>query len=143
MRLDAREVFPSGMEEYLSQYGWHFSKKMCEWAVSRMYKRNSLDKKIPIQSWNKDSVDKLLNKYGVTIENKIGYDYVFAANMCIADYYGSSIIDEQHVALFIKDYVDDPDGYEELPFTRFYADCIGSGRVIYWEDMLWLLKLFT
>ena len=136
MRLDAREVFPSGMEEYLSQYGWHFSKKMCEWAVSRMYKRNSLDKKIPIQSWNKDSVDKLLNKYGVTIENKIGYDYVFTANMCIADYYGSSIIDEQHVALFIKDYVDDPDGYEELPFTRFYADCIGSGVPINWEDML-------
>ena len=136
MRLDAREVFPSGMEEYLSQYGWHFSKKMCEWAVSRMYKRNSLDKKIPIQSWNKDSVDKLLNKYGVTIENKIGYDYVFAANMCIADYYGSSIIDEQLVALFIKDYVDDPDGYEELPFTRFYADCIGSGVPINWEDML-------
>ena len=136
MRLDAREVFPSGMEEYLSQYGWHFSKKMCEWAVSRMYKRNSLDKKIPIQSWNKDSVDKLLNKYGVTIENKIGYDYVFAANMCIADYYGSSIIDEQHVALFIKDYVDDPDGYEELPFTRLYADCIGSGVPINWEDML-------
>lgn len=136
MRLDAREVFPSGMEEYLSQYGWHFSKKMCEWAVSRMYKRNSLDKKIPIQNWNKDSVDKLLNKYGVTIENKIGYDYVFAANMCIADYYGSSIIDEQHVALFIKDYVDDPDGYEELPFTRFYADCIGSGVPINWEDML-------
>lgn len=136
MRLDAREVFPSGMEEYLSQYGWHFSKKMCEWAVSRMYKRNSLDKKIPIQSWNKDSVDKLLNKYGVTIENKISYDYVFAANMCIADYYGSSIIDEQHVALFIKDYVDDPDGYEELPFTRFYADCIGSGIPINWEDML-------
>ena len=136
MRLDAREVFPSGMEEYLSQYGWHFSKKMCEWAVSRMYKRNSLDKKIPIQSWNKDSVDKLLNKYGVTIENKIGYDYIFAANTCIADYYGSSIIDEQHVALFIKDYVDDPDGYEELPFTRFYADCIGSGVPINWEDML-------
>ena len=136
MRLDAREVFPSGMEEYLSQYGWHFSKKMCEWAVSRMYKRNSLDKKIPIQSWNKDSVDKLLNKYGVTIENKIGYDYVCAANMCIGDYYGSSIIDEQHVALFIKDYVDDPDGYEELPFTRFYADCIGSGVPINWEDML-------
>lgn len=136
MRLDAREVFPSGMEEYLSQYGWHFSKKMCEWAVSRMYKRNSLNKKVSIQSWNKDSVDKLLNKYGVTIENKIGYDYVFAANMCIADYYGSSIIDEQHVALFIKDYVDDPDGYEELPFTRFYADCIGSGVPINWEDML-------
>ena len=53
-----------------------------------------------------------------------------------ADYMGSSIIDEQHVALFIKDYVDDKDGYSELPFTRFYADCIGSGCPIDWGDML-------
>jgi hypothetical protein len=30
MRLDARDKFPSGMEEYLARYGWHFSKKMCE-----------------------------------------------------------------------------------------------------------------
>ena len=31
-RLDAYDRFPSGMKEYISQYGWHFSKKMCEWA---------------------------------------------------------------------------------------------------------------
>ena len=30
-RLDAYDRFPSGMKEYISQYGWHFSKKMCEW----------------------------------------------------------------------------------------------------------------
>lgn len=30
MRLDARDTFPSGMEEYLSNYGWHFSKKMAD-----------------------------------------------------------------------------------------------------------------
>ena len=47
--------------------------------------------------------------------------------MCKADYMGSSIIDEQRAALFIKDYIDDKDGYPELPFTRFYADCVGSG----------------
>ena len=29
-----------------------------------------------------------------------------------------------------KDYVDDKDGYPELPFTRFYADCVGSGNPI-------------
>lgn len=56
--------------------------------------------------------------------------------MCRADYLGSSITDEGHVAMFIKDYVDDPDGYDGLPFTRFYADCIGSGKPIMWEDML-------
>lgn len=30
MRLDVRDKFPSGMEEYLATYGWHFSKKMCD-----------------------------------------------------------------------------------------------------------------
>lgn len=45
MRLDSREKFPSGMEDYLSQYGWHFSKKMCEYATSRMYKKDANGKK--------------------------------------------------------------------------------------------------
>lgn len=35
-RLDNYEVKPSGMDNYLQNYGWHFSKKMCEWAVSMM-----------------------------------------------------------------------------------------------------------
>ena len=29
-RLDIRDKYPSGMEEYLSHNGWHFNKKMCE-----------------------------------------------------------------------------------------------------------------
>ena len=38
MRLDNRDKLPSGFEEYLSIYGWHFSKKLCMWAVSNMKK---------------------------------------------------------------------------------------------------------
>ena len=38
MRLDCRDKFPSGMEEYLSFNSCHFNKKMCDWAVSKMYK---------------------------------------------------------------------------------------------------------
>ena len=132
MRLDSRDKLPSGMEEYLSAYGWHFSKKMCDWATSGMYK----DDKSEIKILSKDFVDELLKKHNIKLENKFGYDYVFAANMCIADYMGSSIEDEKHLALFVKDYVDDPDGYPELPFTRFYADCIGSGHPINWEDVI-------
>ena len=136
MRLDARDKFPSGMDEYLSQYGWHFSKAMCDLACSRMYRTDNAGKRNYITPWSKEEVDSLLKKYNITLNNKIGYDYVFAANMCKADYMGSSITDEQRVALFIKDYVDDKDGYLELPFTRFYADCIGSGHPIDWGDML-------
>lgn len=136
MRLDSREKFPSGMEDYLSQYGWHFSKKMCEYATSRMYKKDANGKKSYISPWSKDSVDNLLYKYNIKVENKTAYDYVYVANMALSDFMNSSIMDEQHLALFIKDYVDDPDAYEGMPFTRYYADCIGSGSPINWEDML-------
>lgn len=136
MRLDVRDKFPSGMEEYLATYGWHFSKKMCDWATSNMYKNTASGTRTYITPMKKDGVDELLKRYSVSIKNKFGYDYVFAANMCIADYMGSSIEDERHIALFVKDYVDDQDGYPELPFTRFYADCIGSGTPINWEDMI-------
>lgn len=92
-----------------------------------MYKTDSNNKRSYISVLSKESVDDILKRYGVVVENKIGYDYVFAANMCKADYLGSSVLDDQHLALFVKDYVDDKDGYPELPFTRFYADCIGKG----------------
>jgi len=100
---------------------------MFEWVTSNMYKEDASGKRIKIQTLSKDNVDELLKRYGITLKNKFGYDYVFAANMCKADYLGSSVPDEQRLALFVKDYVDDPDGYEELPFTRFYSDCIGKG----------------
>lgn len=136
MRLDARDEFPSGMEEYLAQNGWHFNKKMFDWAVSNMYKTDSSGKRTYIPVLTKEVVDDMLRRYGIVLQNKFGYDYVYAANMCKADYLGSSVIDEQHLSLFIKDYVDDKDGYPELPFTRFYADCIGTGTPIQWEDMI-------
>lgn len=136
MRLDARDEFPSGMEEYLAHNGWHFNKKMFEWATSGMYKTDNSGKRTYISVLSKEVVDDMLRRYGITLDNKFGYDYVYVANMGKADYLNSSIIDEQHLALFIKDYVDDKDGYPELPFTRFYADCVGSGTPIEWEDMI-------
>lgn len=35
-RLDTYSRFPSGMREYLEAYGFHFSKKLYESAVSKM-----------------------------------------------------------------------------------------------------------
>ena len=130
-RLDARDRFPSGMEEYLSAYNWCFSKKMCEWAISRMKDRSG--SKV---SLTKTEADDILSRYGVTLEHNKAYDYVYVMAMAKADYYGSSIADDSHLAMFVKDYIDDPDGYDGLAFTRFYADCIGKGTPILWEDML-------
>lgn len=135
-RLDTYTRFPSGMREYLEAYGWHFSRKMCEWAVKGMKTKDEAGKPKKLEAMKKDEVEELLKKHSITLENDKGYDCVYVANMAKSDFMKSAIADEAHLALFVKDYIDDPDGYEGMPFTRFYADCIGKGMPIDWEMML-------
>lgn len=134
MRLDYKEKFPSGMEQYLSYYGWHFSKNMCEWASKKMYKKRPDGRKMMINIYNKESFEAMMQRYGIQIT--FSYDALYVANMCKADFFESSVIDEQHLALYVKDVIEDGDAYEGMVFTRFYADCIGSGTPIDWEDMI-------
>lgn len=131
-RLDSRDRFPSGMEDYLSHYGWHFSPKMAKWAVSKMKDRNGRK----IEAWSKEMIDDLLGQFSLRLENDKGYDAFYVANMAKSDFFGSSLVDERAVACFVKDYIDDEDAYDGMPFTRFFADCIGKGIPIIWEDML-------
>lgn len=136
MRLDYKTTFPSGMEDYLELNGWHFNKKMCEWAVSKMYREDINGKKQAIIPYTKDQLDQLLKKYNIILTNDIGYDAVYIINMAKSDFFGFSIIDEGKLVKYVKDYLDDADGYQDIAFTRFYADCIGKGLIISWEDML-------
>lgn len=119
----------------MSSYGWHFSKKMFDWAVSKMYKTEG-NKKVKIEPLCKEIVDSMLKQYGIILENNVGYDAAYVANMCKADFLGKSVKGEAGLVQYIKDTIDDPDGYEGMVFTRFFADCIGSGTPVYWEDML-------
>ena len=135
MRLDYRDSFPSGMEEYLSQNGWHFNRKMCEWASSKMYRKSGGAKEY-IQPYTKEALNQLATNFGKPINNAKGYDDVYVANMCKADFFNSSIKTEVDLIQYVRDVIDDPDGYEGMVFTRFYADCIGSGTPIPWEDVL-------
>lgn len=129
---EMEQIQPSGYAEYMSNYGEHFSKKMCQWAVSRMRDRN--DKKL--DPWDKEKVVEVLDNNNITLENDHGYDKVYVANMCRADFFGSSVPDEAHVALYVKDLLDDTDGYEGLVFNRFLMDCLGMGVPVIWEDMI-------
>ena len=135
MRLDYKQKFPSGMEEYLGYYGWHFSKKMVDWATSKMYKEKNGTKKY-LDVISKEQFEEMLKVYNIKLDCKFEYDCLYVANMAKADFLGSSLPDEMSLLRYVKDYTEDPDGYEGLPFTRFYADCIGSGVAIPWEDVL-------
>lgn len=73
---------------------------------------------------------------GVEVKNAQLYDAAFVALMCKADFFNSNVIDEHHVALYIKDVIDDADTPDGLVFNRWYADMCYCGIAINWEDML-------
>ena len=131
-RLDHYEDIPREMRAYLSTYGWHFNKALCEDAVGKM---NGRDGK-PVQMMSKEELGEVLKQYNIKLKNDVGYDAVYVFCMAMSDYYGSSLTDKQHVALFVKDYLDDPDGTPTRALGEYVGRCIGAGTPIMWEDML-------
>ena len=131
--LTQYDIKPAAMVNYLRYNGPHFNKKLLEFAVSKMTKRGGI-KITPIKP---EELDTKLKTNGITLQSNQLYDHVFVANMCKADFFGSSVPgDDMHLCLYVKDVIDDPDGYDGLPFNRWYADMCRKGIVINWEEMV-------
>lgn len=119
---------PLSMKRYLKYFGQHFNKKLCQFAVSKMKHG-----KTPI---TKEQVDEMLKKYNIHLDNNELYDYVYVCNMGNNDFMDSSIADEKHLAMYVKDVIDDEDGYDGIVFNRWYADTVILGIPIEWDEML-------
>lgn len=117
------DIKPEGFLNYLRYYGTHFNKKLCEFACQNL----------PVRECTKDKIDYLLQTHGIELKNAKLYDSVYIANWCKSVFYGSSIADEKHFVLFIKD-IFDKEG--ELIFNRWYADMAKMGIPIDWDEMI-------
>ncbi len=126
--LDTYDDRPTSMKRYLKYYGQHFNKKLCDFAISQMDHGKS-----PVF---KENVENILNKYNIKLDNNQLHDFVYVYNMGNNDFLGSSISDEKHLALYVKDVIDDADGYDGIVFNRWYADTVTKGIPIEWDDML-------
>ena len=125
MREDFTEydIKPEGFINYLRYYGPHFNKKLCEFACKQMQK----------MEYSKEKLDVLLQSHNIEIQNAKLHDAVYVANWCKNVFYRSSIADEKHFVLFVKDIFDkEPD----FIFNRWYADMAKQGIPIEWEDMI-------
>lgn len=106
-------------------------------AVKAMKRKNATTNRVePIEAKTKEEVESLLKKYNVVLEHNQGYDFVYVYNMGLADYFKSSIIDEQHLALYVKDVIDDVDNPSGNVFRKWYVDCIAKGEPVEWADIL-------
>lgn len=117
------DIKPEGFLNYLRYYGPHFNKKLCNFACQNMARKD----------YTKERLEALLQQHNIEIKNSKLYDSVYVANWCKSVFYGSSISDEKHFVLFIKD-IFDKEG--NLIFNRWYADMAKLGIPIEWEDMI-------
>lgn len=132
----AYEIMPDDLAIYMSHNGPHFNKQVCEFAVENMYKVDTKGNEQEIVPIKKSEVDTMLSAHGIKIKNGKLYDATYVANMCKADYLGSSIMSEDAMAKYIKDTLDDPDGIEGLVFNRWIADMKWLGIPIPWDDFI-------
>ena len=127
--------YPEAMLVYMRNYGPHFNRKLFEFAVSLMTKEED-GRERRLTPYTKEDVDRLLKMHNITPERNQLYDAAYVANMGKADFLGSSIEDERHLALYVKDVIDDIDAEDGIVFNRWYADMSYSGIAIDWEAML-------
>lgn len=87
------------------------------------------------KSITREQLDNMMKQSNVHLTNNDNpYDAVFVANMCKADYLGSSVPDGLHLCLYVKDVIDDVDGYDGIAFNRWYADMCRKGIQIDWYN---------
>lgn len=117
------DIKPEGFLNYLRYYGTHFNKKLCTFACQNLLRKD----------YTKEKLDSLLQQHNIELKNAKLYDAVYIANWCKSVFYGSSISDEKHFVLFLKD-IFEKEG--NLIFNRWYADMAKQGIPIEWEEMI-------
>lgn len=123
-----------GEEEYTGRHGRHFNDKLLSYATGQMRKRDAdTGKERRIVPFSRSEVDAMLARNGVKLDKSKGLDYVYVANMAKADFWKSSIEDEKHLALYVKDVIDDCDADEETVFDRWLA---GAGDDVPWDELV-------
>ena len=119
--LTQYDIKPQGFINYLRYNGQHFNKHLLEFAIKRF--------KLSI---TKEKLSTLCQTHNIAIPENI-YDALYILNWAKDTLWGSSIQDDKHLVLFMKDIMDKE---SNLVFNRWYADQAKQGMAIEWEDMI-------
>lgn len=119
-------------KKYQRLFGPHFTKELCNFAVSMMENENG-----PITPFTKQEVENKLNIFGIKLQYNKLYDFVYVANMCKADFLGNAVPnDDQHLCEYVKHVIDDPDGYDGQVFYRWLSDIKGMKIPVDWSEFV-------
>ena len=90
-----------------------------------------------ISPMTKQEINDKLIAQNVKLEYNRLYDYVYVANMCKADFLGKSVPnDDAHLCMYVKNVIDDPDGYDGQVFFRWLSDVKHMGIPVDWSEFV-------
>ena len=118
--------------KYQRLYGPHFTKELCDFAVSLMQ-----DEKGIIEPITKSQLEEKMKAQNIVLEYNKLYDAVYVANMCKADYLGDAVPNNDYnLCMYVKKTIDDPDGYDGQPFNRWMSDILGMHIPVDWSEFV-------
>lgn len=118
--------------KYMRLYGPHFTKELCDFAVSLMEDDNGT-----ITPITKQELEEKLKAQNIKLEYNKLYDAVYVANMCKADYLGDAVPNNDYnLCMYVKKTIDDPDGYDGQPFNRWLSDVEGMHVPVDWSEFV-------
>ena len=118
--------------KYQRLYGPHFTKELCDFAVSMMEDDNGA-----ITPITKEQLEQKLKAQNIELKYNKFYDAVYVANMCKADYLGNAVPDNDYnLCMYVKRTIDDPDGYDGQPFNRWMSDIEGMQVPVDWSEFV-------
>ena len=118
--------------KYQRLYGPHFTKELCDFAVSLMQ-----DEKGIIEPITKNQLEEKMKAQNIVLEYNKLYDAVYVANMCKADYLGDAVPNNDYnLCMYVKKTIDDPDGYDGQPFNRWMSDILGMHIPVDWSEFV-------
>lgn len=121
---------------YEDMYHGLFSKKLAEWAISKMEMKDPATKsmkKIVVRKL--DDVEKVLEENKVELPMEFVYTSWYLFNMAVADYPKALKTDEQR-AMFVEETLCDPDGMPENVLDCFVTKMCNAGEPIFWENFI-------
>lgn len=114
----------------------NFSKKLAEWAISKMKVKDTATGTLkPLKPHDLSEMKEILKANKITLPENLIYSAFYLYNMTFADYSKTITTDEQR-ATFIEETLLDPDCKPEAVLECFVAKMSVMNVTIFWENYL-------
>lgn len=126
---------PEGLRAYMDAYHGQFSRKLAEWAISKMQAKRVSGEVTNIKQIPLENVLEVLRNAGVQVSEECTYTAWYLFHMAIADN-PRSLDSENRRAWYVDEKLNDPDGKPSDVLACFRAKCDNKGIAIMWELMI-------